>query len=161
MQNNTIYKGIATTSTNPDKIYIGITEGPWKQRHSVHKTSFKSKGYEARTTLTDYVWKMKEEQAEMPKIKWSIIKTAPAYNNISKRCALCLQEKLHIIEFPDQKNLLNRRSELVSKCRHTNKYLLKNFKNKKKGRKNTENRGLHLTSKNNDDIPLPTEATIM
>ena len=104
---------------------------------------------------------MKENYVEMPRIKWSIIKTAPAYNNISKRCTLCLQEKLHIIEFPDQKNLLNRRSELVSKCRHTNKYLLKNFKNKKKGRKNTENRGLHLTSKNNDDIPLPTEATIM
>ena len=161
MKKNSVYKGIAMTSSNPDKTYIGIAEGHWKQRHSVHKTSFKYKDYEARTTLTDYVWKMKNEQTEMPKIKWSILKTAPAYNNIAKRCVLCLQEKMHIIEYPDQRNLLNKRSELVSKCRHMNKFLLKNFKTKKKGRKNVEKSGLNLTSGNTDNNALPTEDIIL
>ena len=80
--------------------------------------------------MTDYVWRMKEEKAEMPKIKWTIEKTAPAYNNVSKRCMLCLQEKIEIIEHPDQENLLNKRSELVNKCLHANKFLLKNYKNR-------------------------------
>ena len=127
MTTNTIYKGVVSTTLNSNKEYIGITEGPWKYRHSVHKTSFKYKDYKARTTLTDYIWKIKENHAEMPIIKWSIIKTAPAYNNISKRCLLCLQEKLCIIEHEDQNNLLNKRSELVNKCLHTNKFLLKNY----------------------------------
>ena len=125
---NTVYKATATTTSSPGKEYIGITEGPWKHRHAVHKSSFKNKNYKARTTLTDYIWKMKENFAEMPTIKWSIIKTAPAYSNISKRCLLCLQEKLCIIENNNQENLLNKRSELVNKCPHTNKFLLKNYK---------------------------------
>ena len=49
----------------------------------------------------------------------------PAYNNISKKCILCLQEKFEIITHLDQENLLNKKSELISKCRHENKLLLK------------------------------------
>ena len=47
--------------------------------------------------------------------------------NITKRCSLCLHEKLAIITYPYPDELLNRRSELVTKCRHENKFLLKNF----------------------------------
>ena len=41
---------------------------------------------------------------------------------------MCLYEKLEIINYlrPDQ--LLNKRSELISKCRHANKFLQRNFK---------------------------------
>lgn len=133
-KSNVVYKGTLSTSINPNKIYIGITEGPWKARHAVHKTSFTNRNYPTRTSMTDYVWKMKDEIGEMPKITWTIEKTAQAYNNISKKCNLCLQEKIEIIEYPDQKNLLNKRSELINKCRHENKFLLKNYKNKKKGK---------------------------
>ena len=49
------------------------------------------------------------------------------YSNITKRCSLCLHEKLAIITYPYPDELLNRRSELVTKCRHENKFLLKNF----------------------------------
>ena len=125
---------LLSTSINPNKFYIGITEGPWRARHAVHKTSFTNRNYPTRTSMTDYVWKMKDEIGEMPKITWTIEKTAQAYNNISKKCNLCLQEKIEIIEYPDQKNLLNKRSELINKCRHENKFLLKNYKNKKKGK---------------------------
>ena len=44
----------------------------------------------------------------------------------SKACSLCLNEKFHIIT--SKKKLLNKRSELVSTCRHVNKFLLKNYK---------------------------------
>ena len=135
---NSIYKGIASTTINPDKTYIGLTQGEWKARHSVHKTSFTKRNHPARTTLSDYVWKVKDQNGEMPTIRWSYLKTAPAYNNVSKRCALCLQEKMCIIEYPDKQNLLNKRSELVNKCRHQNKFLLKNYKNKKKEASNPD-----------------------
>ena len=127
-----VYKGEVSTTSSPNKIYIGLTEGPWKARHAVHKTSFKDPLYTSRTSITDYVWQVKNQKHEIPTIKWTIEKTAPAYNNISKKCLLCLEEKMSIIEYPDQRNVLNKRSELVNKCLHQNKFLLKNYKNKKK-----------------------------
>ena len=41
-------------------------------------------------------------------------------------CNLCLAEKLEIIK-ADKKRLLNKRTELVSKCRHENRFYLCNF----------------------------------
>ena len=49
-----------------------------------------------------------------------IIRTAAPYTNITKRCSLCLHEKLAILMYPNQSELLNKRRELVSKCRHGN-----------------------------------------
>ena len=53
-------------------------------------------------------------------------KKASAYNNKSKRCHLCLAEKLAIMR-ADKASSLNKRSEQVSKCRHEEKYYLSNF----------------------------------
>ena len=47
-----------------------------------------------------------------------------SYNPTSKCCNLCLTEKLEILDDPD-KNLLNKRSEIISQCHHKNKYRLK------------------------------------
>ena len=57
-----------------------------------------------------------------------LVKSVPSYSNISKKCLLCLHEKLESVNFEDQDQLLNKRSELISKCRHANKYLLCNYK---------------------------------
>ena len=43
-------------------------------------------------------------------------------------CQLCLTEKLWIIKFLNNKDLLNKKSELIIKCRHLNKFLLANVK---------------------------------
>ena len=58
--------------------------------------------------------------------------TAPAYNSNSKRRILCLEEKMAIITFPEQQKLLNKRSELISKYRHENKFLLQYYDSKDK-----------------------------
>ena len=62
----------------------------------------------------------------MSTLKWSLVKSVPSYSNIYKKCLLCLNEKLEIVNFKDQDHLLNKCSELISKCRHANKYLLRN-----------------------------------
>ena len=47
-----------------------------------------------------------------------------SYNPISRRCNLCLNEKLEILDDQD-KNLLNKRSEIIPHCCHQNKFKLK------------------------------------
>ena len=59
---------------------------------------------------------------------WCTVKSVPGYSNISKRCMLRLHEKNEILSYPDQEELLNKRSEIVSKCRHVNKFHLSNYK---------------------------------
>ena len=45
-----------------------------------------------------------------------------------KKYLLCLHGKLEIVNFEDQDHLSNKRSELISKGRDANKYLLHNYK---------------------------------
>ena len=59
----------------------------------------------------------------MPTLKWSIVKSVPSYSNISKN-VYCLHRKFEVLNFEDQYHLLNK----PSKCRHANKYLLRNYK---------------------------------
>ena len=96
-----------------------------KKRHSQHKTSFKYKKLAKSTALSTYFWETKEKEKIDPILSWSILKSVPAYNNITKRCQLCLQEKLAIISYKNPDELLNKKSEIISKCRHASKFLLK------------------------------------
>ena len=57
---------------------------------------------------------------------WNILDKATAYRPETKRCLLRLTEKYHIIS--SKLNLLNSRNELVTKCRHENKFYVVNFK---------------------------------
>ena len=47
----------------------------------------------------------------------------------SNYCLLCLKEKYFIINYPHEEILLNKRSELISKCRHENKIIVANIGN--------------------------------
>ena len=125
---NVIYKCIASVPNKPDKVYIGLTEGEWKKRYSGHKTSFTNKKYSKSTALSIYVWEIKEKEKITPTLTWSILKSVPAYNNITKKCPLCLHEKFEIISYKNTAELLNKKTELISKCRHENKFLLENYK---------------------------------
>ena len=70
----------------------------------------------------------KGKYKEMPTLKWSVVKSVSLYSNISEKCLLCLHGKLEIVNFKEQDQSLNKRSELISKCRHANKHLLCDYK---------------------------------
>ena len=123
-----VYKCTAWTIWQLKKLCLGLTEGEFKTRYYKNSKSFWTKSYPNSTTLSSYVWEVKTDQNETPNLNWEIVWSVPAYSNIAKRCMLCLDEKLLISTYPNQEQLLNKRSELVSKCRHENKFLLKNFK---------------------------------
>ena len=57
----------------------------------------------------------------VPKIKWRILRKCSYFNRSSFRCNLCLNEKLEIALFKGN-NILNIRTELISKCSHVNKH---------------------------------------
>ena len=119
--NNIIYNAkVKNMSRNETKVYIGLTEHPFKQRYSNHIQSIRHEKYENSRELLKYIWQLKKEGEEF-KITWSINQKAQAYFNTTKQCNLFLTEKLSIIN-ADKTTTLNKRSELVSKCRHENKY---------------------------------------
>ena len=121
-----IYKCTATTCKS-NKVYLGLTAGELKKtRYYSHVKSFKNEFYANSTTLSSYVWKMKKRKNVPSALTWKVLRTAKTYSNITKRWSLCLHEKLAIITYPYPYELLNRRSELFTKCRHENKFLLKN-----------------------------------
>ena len=105
------------------KLYKGSCETSFKKHYSNHKKSFNVPLYKHDTKLSTEYWNLKTKELN-PRISWKIKGIYKSYNPTSKLCNLCLTEKLEILDDPD-KNLLNKRSEIISQCRHKNKYRLK------------------------------------
>ena len=125
-----IYKCTVLSPDKPNKVYLGTAEGDFKKRFYNHRKSFNNEGSANDTTLSKYIWELKETSNSSPTLVWSIAKRLPSYFNISKKCLLCLHEKLKIFHYPQPEELLNKRSELISNCHHANKFLLHNYKTK-------------------------------
>ena len=122
-----VYKADVKPSNEIEKNYFGISEPPFKGRWQDHNTSFKYPKYKNKSKLSSFVWQCKEKRKGY-NIKWSILKKCKPYRPGSKRCYLCLSEKLFIIN--GNENMINKRDELVNKCRHVDKFLLYNYKEK-------------------------------
>ena len=122
---NIIYEATITSNSHNSrpKIYIGLSEGPFKRRYANHKKSFKYAKYEKETELSKEYWRLKNKN-ETPIVTWKIKKKCTPFNQNSGICNLCLSEKKIILEQCENPNVLNRRDELVSKCRHENKFKL-------------------------------------
>ena len=73
--------------------------------------SFRNRHYDNGTELSKFIWHLKDNNTDF-KIKWSILTSAAAYSNKSKRCNLCLAEKFFIIK-AEKSTLLNKRLELA------------------------------------------------
>ena len=67
-------------------------------------------------------WKLVDNGA-VPTIKFSIAKLVEG-NTFIDNYILCLSQKAFIIKNIDDTNMLSKRSEFISKCRHINKRLL-------------------------------------
>ena len=103
--------------------YIGGTEGPFKSRLASHALSFRDRKYETATKLSTYVWELSDKN-EPYTITWSVKDNASPYVCGTRKCDLCITEKLHIAKAA-LGTTLNMRSDMVAKCRHRNKFSLK------------------------------------
>ena len=122
-----IYKCNVLSSDKPNKVYFGTAEGDFKKRFYRHRKSFNNEGSANDTTLSIYIWELKETLSFIPTLVCSITKMVLPYSNISKKYLLCRHKKLEIINYHRPHELLNKRSELISKCQHANKFLFNKF----------------------------------
>ena len=110
------------TARAEERIYYGSTMGPFKDRYYGHQHTFRHRSKRKATELSKLVWELQD--AGIPyTMKWDIVTRAQPYVGGSKRCDLCLSEKL-IIARSTHAGMINSRSEIVSKCRHMNRYIL-------------------------------------
>ena len=115
-----VYKATVTAPTKSAKIYYGLAETDFKARYRNHTSSFRNENHRHDTELSKYMWTL-QEQGLQGEIKWEIVQRSTPYNCGSRRCDLCLSEKL-AIALTNPNLLLNKRSEMVSSCRHRSKY---------------------------------------
>ena len=131
---DTVYKATVTSESNgnpenpiesptsSDNIYFGICAGIWKPRYRNHCKSFNHRRYEMDSKLSEFIWKLKDKNITYS-LKWEIVTHAAPYKCGTNRCNLCLTEKVTIARCK-HKGLLNKRTELMNKCRHKNKFML-------------------------------------
>ena len=93
------------TSSEPRKIYVGLTEGKWKKRYYNHKKSFNHKWYSHETTLSSYVWYLEETLDVSLNMKWLVVRCATPYSNTSKKCLLCFMKNWLLLPIQDNMNL--------------------------------------------------------
>ena len=114
LANAIVYKADVITDNNT-KVYTGATKSEFKKRLAVHKNSFRNRT-QCQTCLSSYIWDLKDQNVDY-EIMWTLHHQAFPYQCGTRKCDLCLTEKLVILR-SDLRWSLNKRSEIMNKCRH-------------------------------------------
>ena len=120
---NIMYK--ATITSNQDsyhhKIYYGLTEIKFKQRHANHVTSSRYEKHQSDTELSNELWSIKNNNYT-PNVVWEILRKHQTYNTNTKKCSFSLNEKLEITRYKGH-SLLNKGSEIINKLINNSRQL--------------------------------------
>ena len=110
-----VYQADVSASTRVEKTYFGLSEATFKERYRNHVYDFKHRKCETSTGFSEYIWRLKYESL-LPAVKWKLFSK---FNSTLKRvyCKLCLTEGYWTINCFGNENVLNKKSELISKCR--------------------------------------------
>ena len=109
------------------KVYFDSTQREFKTRYYNHRMSFSHEKYKHSTTLSSYVWEIKDKKGIDPILKWEVIKKCCKYRAGNKDCLLCNEEKLAIASCKSR-DMLNQRSEVLNNCKHKGGWLLYNLR---------------------------------
>ena len=123
LRSGVIYQAVVSTN-NGSECYVGLTENTFKTRYNQHQHTFRHSDKRFSTELSKYIWTLKDNNEHFD-IEWHILDHAKVYSNIAKRCSLCISEKYYIICKPNLASL-NKRTELLSECRHSRKFCIGN-----------------------------------
>ena len=110
-----VYKATVTYNDTLS-VYIGLTGGSFKDRYRNHVKSERHIRYEKETELSKYIWSLKRREIDYT-FRWDIIKKSNTNRRKSGQCNLCLEEKFAFITCKNK--IINKRLELISKCRHS------------------------------------------
>ena len=118
-----VYNAEVSTNTTY-KEYYGVSDGEFKSRYNNHMQSFRNMSHISDSELSKYFWTLKAKGTNYH-LRWSIKSYTSRYKRGTKRCDLCLIEKM-IIALADPKVLLNKITELI--CRHRSKFIVSSVK---------------------------------
>jgi hypothetical protein len=117
-----VYKATVSAISKPVRYYYGLTEGLFKNCFNAHTCSFWTASCRKETALSKYIWELRDQDIDHM-VKWDIVQCAAPYKCGTRRCDMCLSEKM-VIATADPTTLLNSRTEIVSTCRHQAKFRL-------------------------------------
>ena len=116
-------------NTSATKNYCGTCENSFKEIYNNHTSSFRNKSREKGTEFSNHMWELKEN-GENYTIDWLIAMKAQPHICGTRKCDLCLCEKL-LIPRANSASLLNKAMNLFqSVVVPMNKFTLKCFKNR-------------------------------
>ena len=118
---NVVYKAEVTCGQER-RFYIGSTGMSFKERYYGHIRSLRHRNSNS-TALSTYCWKVYDKTKIMPDIKWKVLHIADNPTS-SRSCRLCDLERMEIAK-AKRKLILNKRSELASKCPHHRRMFFK------------------------------------
>ena len=133
-RSDVVYR-VTVESSQPEhngKYYIG-SAGEFKERWANHMHTFRNRLTKQECTLKDLVWKLKDEQVDFT-LKWEILKQSKSYKPGDSFCLLCMEEKLYIMDNAKNSKSINKDLMINEKCLHKNKFVLNNWKRKRKRR---------------------------
>ena len=113
------------TSNQGIRTYIGQAASTFKLRYNNHTNSYINPKKKHETTLSTYVWKLKSRNVDFS-IKYSTLSCPKPYTRGGRSCDLCLMEKT-LIARNNSDQSLNKRTEVMAKCRHKAPHLLDNY----------------------------------
>ena len=112
-----IYQATLTRKANDKhETFIGLTNNAFKTGFAADMPSFKSINRKNATTLSQYIWTMKEEAIEV-NVEWKIIVRAKSHSLPTGRWCLYLKDKDFII-FQSHKASSKNINELATECKH-------------------------------------------
>ena len=103
------------------KISYCVCETIFKLQYRNHNKSFNHRKSKSDTELSNEFWKINYNKRNT-NITWETLDRRQAYNTSSKRCLICLNEKLKIV-LHKYNNMSKKRTEILNRCRHRKKYL--------------------------------------
>ena len=126
---NVIYEATVTTTTGDTKTYIGMTEHEFKTRYNMQpQTLFqRPKAFAQHSTFKIHLGLERQQH----RLSNQLAHHQEGKCNCKCNCNLCLSEKLCILSARDI-SLLNKKSELVTKCHHKNKFFATTNQNRRR-----------------------------
>ena len=126
-----VYEATVTEVASGNKeTYTGVTSRRFKDRLYEHRTDMNNSKNRTNTTLSAHVWSLKDRgllEGRDFQVSWRLKDRGTSYNSTTKKCRICLKEKLHILYKPEGATL-NRRSEIFGSCSHKMSNLLSKVK---------------------------------
>ena len=122
---NLVYKA-EVEAGGESRFYIGQTAITFKKRYRLHKSNTKL-GKKKSTALTRHLVELEEKGIVPDRVKWSKVQIVKPRQRGQKVCQLCLSEKTNIAV--GGVGILNKRGEVMTRCRHQDRLMLINSLN--------------------------------